>query len=140
MKRLGITLSLLFCAVQAHAIIYPLPSDAFADEEKAAEAAKILNQDFQELWNAKKDLNTSSLGQAQYFVSDLLDAENADYNAFVIMENSDDLYRNKTQNLGSIGQRSYNISDLLDPANFENNVLIINQILYDLDSDLKETN
>ena len=138
MKYLAI-IPFLFIASHSFAtIITPLDSDALSSQEKADETAKIINSNFQELWNNKINISTNGLTSANYFVSDLLDSESSDYNAFVIMENSDDLWRSKqTKNSGEPGARSYQITDLLNPENQEQNINLINLIFYELD-DAKE--
>lgn len=128
------------CALAMASNIRPIPDDSFSTQEKSDEAAKIINEDFQELWNSKIDSSTPAAGSASYYVSSLNDPEQSDYNAFVIMENADDLWRSKVDRGGVVNNsgRAYNLVDILDPDNSESSIAIINQIFYDLDSQKEE--
>jgi hypothetical protein len=130
---------LIFClmmtlaGVSDAANIRMLQDDAFSTQEKADESAKIINQNFSELFAVKVSLEDNLLTEPRYYVTDLFDPEEADYNAFVIMENADDLWRGKQENGGSIGTRSFQISELEDQSRTEENIAAINQIFFDLD-------
>src|SRR3990167_7495612 len=126
---------LVFISLPLHADnLRPLESDAFSTQEKADEAASIINQNFVELLNSKVDVSTNPIGEIPFFVSDLLNPDQADYNAFVITTNSDELWRGKEErNGGPLGTRTYNIVDLLDPDEIENNIGKINLIFFEID-------
>ena len=102
--KILIALSLTFLMFQKvnASSIRPIPDDSFSTQEKADEAAKIINENFQEIWNSKLDASTPAAGSASYYVAALLDPEQADYNSFVIMENADDLCRNKVARGGVV--------------------------------------
>lgn len=138
MKKLYFLIFSFFssCAPATASNVRSIPDDSFSTQEKADEAAKIINENFQELWNSKIDSSTPAAGSASYYVSSLLDPEQANYNAFVIMENADDLWRAKVDRGGvvNVDGRAFNLADLLDPENIEANIASINQIFYDLDS------
>ena len=95
MKFMGCFCALFICSMIHAATIVPLQSDAFSTQEKADEAAKLINQNFNNLWNDKINISTPTLEAPSYFIGNLLDPEQADYNCFVLMENADDLWRNK---------------------------------------------
>lgn len=128
---------LIFNKVHA-AFIRQLDSDAFADEEKAAETAKIINQNFSELANTKTNRAGENFGEVRYFVNDLLNPEEAENNAFYIMENADDLWRSKESfdGINDDSGRTIQLADILDDP--EQTVASINQIFYELDVAKKE--
>lgn len=140
MKLISAISIVFMCSMLHSSSIFPLPDDSFTSQEKADEAAKIINQNFQNLWNDKVDVGTNSLGSPSYFVGDLLDPDQADYNAWVIQENADDLWRNKAEASGGTNTngRVYDIVNLEDPDNVEENLAAIDQIFFDLDSSKAE--
>ena len=138
--RILLALSLTFLTFQEvnASTIHPLEDGAFADEERADETAKVINQNFQELFNTKVSTGNKAQTEPKYFVTDLLNPDLADENAFYIMENADDLWRSKLTIDDIDGERSFFLTDLLDPETIEEKIAIINQIFFDLDSGLEE--
>jgi len=134
MKKITILIILLAAPLYS-ADIRPIPEDAFIDQEAAKEAAVVINQNFQELINSKVNGSSPSITTPKYIVIDLLDPENEESNAFFIMENADDIWREKVD-LGGVNStdgRTVQLDDLLDPSNAEENVARINQLFYELD-------
>lgn len=141
MKYISILISLTFLTVMKvnASNIREVPIYDIEDQDGADEAAKIINQNFQELYSTKVDVSVSALSEPTYFVSELLDPEMSDYNCMAIMENADDLWRNKTAKSGISGSRNYSVADLTDKDLLEENIEAINQIFYELDTQLSET-
>ena len=111
--------------------IRTLEEDAFSTEDKAAEAEAIINQNFSDLFNNKANISEDSLGEPRFSISDVLNPELSELNAFFIMENADDLWRDKEESGGgSPGTRSYFLNDLGDPEAIN----IINRIFEELDA------
>ena len=131
MKHILLAMSLTFLMIQKvnASNIRPLEEDAFSTQEKADEAATIINSNFSELFNTKVAVSDSPVGAPNYFVSDLLNPEQGDYNIMAIRENADDLWRGKVEASGGQGTRSYDLVDLLDPES----IGIINNIFWELD-------
>lgn len=137
MKYLYLFIIILFsCAPAMASQLYPIPEDAFSSPDNAAEAGKLILLNFQELWSSKVDVSSPSANQIQYYLSDLTDPDEADYNAFAIMADADDLWTNKQENSSdaNLGTRSIPVVDLLDPARIEDNIAAINLIFYELDA------
>lgn len=133
-------LILLICLIAGSPLfasnIRPIPDDIFSTQEKADEATQIIMNNFYELWATKLSVSSPTADGPRYYLSDILNPDEADYNALAIMGNADDLWENK-EDFGGIsapGGRSSSIKDLLDPNSLEQNIGAINQIFYDLDS------
>lgn len=129
MKTL-IFLAFALLASPVFADVRLLEADAFSTEEKAAEAEATINQNFSDLFNAKAGTSEKDLVEPRFTVSDILNPELFETNAIFIMENADDLWREKKEiSVEEQGSRSYFLSSMDD----EDAIEIINQILIEID-------
>ena len=134
MKSIALIPMLFMASISYATNVRPLENDAFSTQEKADEAAAIINQNFIELFNTKVSTGGFQMGEISFFVSDMLSQEQADFNVFYITNNADELWADKAERDGGpAGTRSYDLVDLLDPAEIENNIARINLIFFEID-------